>query len=137
MCGIVGYIGENEAFPIILGVLLLVSILNILVPKEFYVSLFGKIPILDPIIGSFFGSILAGSPVTSYVIGGELLLQGISLITVTAFIVAWVTVGVIQIPAESIMLGKKFAIIRNLTAFVFAILVAIATVSILNLIGVT
>ena len=114
--------------------LLLVSMLNTLVAKEYYTNFFGKIPLIDPIIGAFFGSILAGSPVTSYVIGGELLVQGIGLVVVTAFLVAWVTVGVVQLPAESMMLGKKFAILRNVTAFIFSILVAVVTVFILNLI---
>jgi len=70
----------------------------------------------------------------SYIFAGELLKQGISLIAVTAFIVSWVTVGVIQIPAESAMLGKKFTLIRNISAFIFAIIVAIITVLILNII---
>ena len=70
----------------------------------------------------------------SYIFAGELLKQGISLIAVTAFIVSWVTVGIVQIPAESAILGKRFTLIRNLTAFIFAIIVAILTVLILNVI---
>ena len=91
------------------------------------------IPGLD-FIGSFIGSISAGNPITSYIFGGELLSQGISLLAVTAFIVAWVTVGFIQLPAESIILGRKFAILRNLSAFVLAIVVAVITVLILGVI---
>jgi len=80
------------------------------------------------------GSISAGTPIVSYILGGEMLKQGISLIAVTAFLVTWVTVGFIQIPAESIILGKRFAIWRNLSAFVLSIIVAFATVLILNLV---
>jgi len=53
-------------------------------------------------------------------------------LAVTAFLVAWVTVGLVQLPAEVMMLGKKFAIIRNITAFIFAIIVAIITIVILD-----
>ena len=74
------------------------------------------------------GSVLAGNPVTSYVLGGELLTQGVNLVAVTAFLVAWVTVGFVQLPAESMMLGKKFAISRNILSFIFSIIVAIITV---------
>jgi hypothetical protein len=70
----------------------------------------------------------------SYIIGGELLKQGISLIAVTAFIVAWVTVGFIQLPAESMILGKKFAFVRNILSFIFAIIVALITVVILGVV---
>ena len=123
-----------KALPIIIGVILLISLANALIPKSLYTTLFKGNYFLDPFIGSLIGSILAGNPVTSYVLGGELLTQGISLIAVTAFLVAWVTVGLVQLPAEAMLLGKKFAITRNLTAFIFAIIVAIVTVTIINLI---
>ncbi|MEJ2267866.1 MAG: hypothetical protein P8X70_02205, partial [Nanoarchaeota archaeon] len=79
------------------------------------------------------GSISAGSPITSYIIGGELLKRGTSLIPVTAFIVAWVTVGIIQIPIESKTLGKKFTILRNSLAFISAIIVALITTAIMKI----
>ena len=84
----------------------------------------------DSFIGSAIGSISAGTPITSYIFGGELLKQGVGLIAVTAFLVAWVTVGFVQLPAESMILGKRFAFIRNLTAFVLAIIAALITVAI-------
>ncbi|GAH89897.1 unnamed protein product [marine sediment metagenome] len=79
------------------------------------------------------GSVLAGNPLTSYVLGGELLKQGMSLVAVTSFLVAWVTVGLVQLPAEAIMLGKKFAILRNIFSFAFSMLVAMTTVFVLGL----
>ena len=121
-----------KSLPILLGVILLISLANAVIPKTVYASFFRGNPIFDSFIGSAIGSILAGTPITSYIIGGELLNQGISLLAVTAFLVAWVTVGLVQLPAESMLLGKKFAIIRNITAFVFAIIVAIITIAILG-----
>jgi len=123
-----------RSLPLILGTILLVSLILALIPKTFYLKIFAQNNFLDPFIGSFIGSISAGNPLVSYIIGGELLKQGVSLLAVLAFIVAWVTVGIIQLPAESFMLGKKFAIIRNISAFILAILVAFITVLILSLI---
>lgn len=123
-----------RSFPILMGVILLVSLANTLIPKAAYTVLFSRVPLLDSFIGSALGSILAGNPVTSYILGGEMLQQGVSLVAVTAFLVAWVTVGMVQLPAESMLLGKRFAITRNATAFVLALVVAIATVAILGLI---
>jgi uncharacterized membrane protein YraQ (UPF0718 family) len=122
-----------KALPVLIGVILLVSLADALIPKSIYASLFSKNIFLDSVIGSGLGSILAGNPITSYILGGEFLRQGISLIAVTAFIVAWVTVGIVQLPAEMMLLGKKFALARNLTAFVFAIIVALITVGVLGL----
>jgi len=127
-------IGLWKAIPMILGTVLLVSLIATLVPNSLYTTVFSKNILLDSFIGSAIGSISAGNPVTSYIIGGEMLNQGINLIVVTAFLVAWVTVGIIQFPAESISMGKKFALLRNLSSFILAILVAIITVFILGVI---
>jgi hypothetical protein len=43
-----------------------------------------------------------------------------------------VTVGFVQLPAESMILGKRFALLRNLFSFVLAIIVAVITVAILG-----
>ena len=122
--------GLFKMLPVLVGVILLVSLANVLIPKTAYKAVFRNNPLLDPLIGSTIGSILAGNPLTSYIIGGELLKQGVSLLAVTAFLVAWVTVGLVQLPAESILLGKRFAITRNIVSFIFAIIVAIVTVAI-------
>ena len=121
-----------NTFPVLLGAILLISLVNAIIPKSSFALLFKGHLIIDSLIGNILGSILAGNPITSYIIGGELLNQGISLVAVTAFIVSWVTVGLVQLPAESILLGKKFAITRNTTAFIFSIVVAILTVVVMN-----
>ena len=89
---------------------------------------------LDVLIGTTIGSLSAGNPATSYILGGELLKQGISLLAVTSFLVAWVTVGLVQLPAESMILGKKFAITRNILSFIFTIIVSLITIFIYNII---
>lgn len=122
-----------NSFPILVGVILLVSLTKVLMFESGFMYLFRDNYLTDSVIGSALGSILAGNAVTSYIIGGELLIQGVSLLAVTAFIVAWVTVGIVQLPAESMLLGKKFAIIRNVTAFVFSIIVAVLTIMVVSL----
>ena len=124
--------GIWNAVPMIIGIVLLVGLTDVLIPKSLYTKVFTN-SVFDPLIGSAFGSILAGSPIRSYILGGEFLAQGVSLVAVTAFIVAWVTVGIVTLPAEIVMLGKKFAIARNVMSFIFAIIVAIITIGVLNL----
>ena len=109
--------------PLMLGIILLISLVLAVIPPEMISALFSGGP-SDSLIGAAVGSIAGGSPVASYVIGGELLSAGVSLLAVTAFLVAWVTVGLIQLPVEMDLLGRRFAIIRNALSFVFAILVA-------------
>ncbi len=125
--------GFSKNIPLIAGVLLLLGLIKNYITKEIITKIFvGKI-FQDSLVGSIIGSISAGNPITSYIIGGELLNQGISLFAVTAFIVAWVTVGLVQFPAEAETLGKKFSAIRNISSFVLSMVVALITVILYNL----
>lgn len=120
--------------PIFLGVVLLIGLLNTFVSRNFLAALFSGNVVLDTFLGAFFGSILAGNPINSYVIGGELLQYGISLFTVTALIITWVTVGLVQLPVEIAALGRRFALLRNGICFILSIPIAIITVFIVNLV---
>lgn len=120
--------------PILIGVVLLMGLFNAFVSKEALASVFSGNAALDALWGACFGSILAGNPINGYIIGAGLQAQGVSMFAVTSLIVAWVTVGVVQIPAEAAALGTRFALVRNIVCFVSAIAVAIATVMILNLV---
>lgn len=124
----------RNTIPILIGVLLLISIFITAIPQEFFSGFFTGNVFFDSLGGALFGSIAAGNPINSYIIGGELLKQGISLFAITAFILAWVTVGVVQFPAESLMLGKRFAAVRNLVSFGLCIVIALLTVLTLGLV---
>lgn len=124
--------GLTNMVPIVVGVVLLVGLVKTAVPEGFYTGLFQENIFLDSLIGATVGSFLTGNAATSYIIGGELMEKGIKLLPVTGFLVSWVTVGIVQMPAESV-LGKKFAIIRNVTSFVLAVVVAGVTVFLLGL----
>jgi predicted Fe-Mo cluster-binding NifX family protein len=114
--------------PVFVGVVLLIGLFNALISKDLLSSLFSGNALLDTLFGTGLGSILAGNPLNSYVIGGELLEQGVSLYAVTAFIAAWVTIGLVQLPAEMAALGNKFALIRNALSMVLCIAISILTV---------
>lgn len=122
----------GNLLPIFASVILLIGLFNSFVSRELLSSFFSGNPILDTLYGAVFGSMLAGNPINSYVIGGELLKNGVGLYAVTSFIVAWVTVGLIQLPVEMAALGKKFALARNAVSFIAAIAIAIVTVFVLN-----
>jgi hypothetical protein len=122
----------KRSLPILLGILMLLSLASATIPKRLYSTIFTGNQIVDPLIGASMGSIAGGNPLTSYIIGGELRVQGISMLAITAFIVAWVTVGLIQLPAEALMLGKRFALVRNGISFVTAVIIAVLTALILG-----
>lgn len=119
------------SLPIIIGVLLLISLLNEIFGGE-YAKIFTGNYFLDPFLGAVLGSVSFGIPITSYVAGGELLKEGVSLLAVTAFVLAWTTVGIAMLPIEIESLGKKFALVRNSLNFVSAIVIAVLTIATLK-----
>ena len=123
-----------KTLPILTGAVLLISLASAISPKSVFSHLLNRNLFLDPVLSALLGSISAGNPITSYVLGGEFLKMGISLVAVTSFLVTWVTVGLVQLPAEIFMFGKKFAITRNILSFVFAIIIAIIVTIILKVI---
>ncbi len=118
----------GNLLPILVGVVLLLGLFNTFISKELLLSIFSGNMLPDILWGTGFGSILAGNPINSYVIGGELLRYGVNLFAVTAFITAWVTIGLVQLPAEIAALGKKFALIRNTLSIFLCIAISILTV---------
>lgn len=113
--------------PLLLGVIGLVGLFQVLVTPKMLASLFQGNPLTDTLIGTLTGAAAAGNPVVSYLLGGELLAQGISLYAVSAFILSWVTLGFIQLPAEIEVFGGRFTLYRNILAFVFTMLIAVLT----------
>lgn len=113
--------------PLLLGVIGMVGLFQVLVTPKMLSALFRDNPLIDTMIGTLTGAAAAGNPMVSYVIGGELLEHGISLHAVSAFILAWVTLGFIQLPAEVEIFGGRFTLYRNILAFAFTIIIAILT----------
>ena len=124
-----------NVLPVIIGMLLLTSLAVTQIPKEISASLFGNGEILDSLFAATIGSIAAGHPLASYILGGELLSTGASLIPVTALLITWVTVGIAQFPAEALMLGTRFAVYRNIISFIAAIVLSFLLVYTLRLLG--
>ena len=114
--------------PIFIGIILCIGLFTAFISEELLSSIFSGNPAADTLLGAGLGSIFTGNPINSYIIGGELLKYGVSLMAVTAFITAWVTVGIVQLPAEIAALGKEFALARNAVSFVMSLAIAILTV---------
>ncbi len=124
-----------QALPMIVGIMLLLGLFQSYVSQEHLAALFSGNPFTDTLTASLIGSISGGQVINSYIIGGELLDKGISLFAVTAFLLSWVTVGIIQLPLEISMLGKGFAIFRNLSGIILAAFMSLIVVYTLQVIA--
>ncbi len=123
-----------KLLPVLLAVLLIAAMIVQLIPQIMHSGLFGHSRTLDTLLAAVIGSVSTAQPIVSYVFGGELLKAGVHLMAVTALVVTWVTVGIVPLPAEAAALGTRFALWRNFWAFIAALLVAVMSVELLNVI---
>lgn len=118
----------GNILPMLAAVILTMGLFQTYITEDMLKSIFSGNTLSDTLIGTLVGGVSAGNPVVSYILGGELLSSGISLYAVTAFILSWVSLGVIQLPLEWQLFGKRFTVVRNVLSFVGAIVVTFLTV---------
>jgi uncharacterized membrane protein YraQ (UPF0718 family) len=122
------FISLAKITPMILAVIGLVGLFEAYVTPKMLQSLFNGSLIHDELIGIVAGAVSIGQPFLSYIIGGELLKDGVSYYAVTAFILSFVTLGVIQLPLQIEIFGKRFTTIVNVLSLIFSVIVSVATV---------
>ncbi len=112
--------------PTLIAILTLVAMIDVFVPKETIVSLIGSSKgILSILLSTTIGSILMGPVATSYPLGMILLKKGASVSSVASFLFAWVMVGIVTLPFEISVFGKKFALVRNVASFLGAMILGL------------
>ena len=119
--------------PMLIAVIFLTGLFEVFITPEMLSSLFTGHAFYDSLIGTISGAVSVGQPFVSYLIGGELLDNGLSYYAVTAFVLSWVTLGIVQLPYEYSLFGGQFTLARNLLAFIFALLISFVTVQSLQL----
>ncbi|MBN2795927.1 MAG: hypothetical protein JXR88_11015 [Clostridia bacterium] len=122
-----------NTLPMMIGIILLLGLVKEYITFDRIGDAFTQNAFLDTGIGALLGSIFAGNSMNSYIIARELQTIGISLFAITAFLVSWVTVGILQAPLEADIFGKRFAILRNIYSGLLSMAVAFVTVAIWRL----
>ena len=112
--------------PMLLATIGLIGLFKTYITPEMLRTLFNGTALHDMLMGVGFGGVSVGQPFLSYIIGGELLDEGASFYGVTAFILSFVTLGVVQLPMEFSIFGFRFALVRNLLSLIFAFLLSVA-----------
>ena len=122
----------KELIPMLFWILLLISMLKELSLFS-YLSNYLDNNFISIIIADIFGSISAWSTINSYIIANSFWSINENTLIITAFLISWITVWFIQIPAEIYFFGKKFTIIRNIISFIFAIIWAYIIYFLMNI----
>jgi len=122
----------KDIIPMLLGIIILIAMLKqarIFDTMTHYIN----DDFFWVILADIFWSISVGNTINSYIIANSFWSINDYILVITAFLIAWVSVWIIQLPAESYFFGKKFAIIRNLLSFIFAIIGAYLVYFLYNL----
>ena len=107
--------------PLLLAVFALVGLFREFLPPELIENLFGaEHRFLSLVTGGMLGAVSIGPPLASYPIAGTLLAEGAWPPAVAAFILAWISVGVVTLPFEAKIFGWRFALVRNSVTLVAA-----------------
>jgi len=113
-----------KILPMFVAIVWLVGIFQVFVTPKMLSHFFDGSYFHDTITSLISGSITIGQVILSCIVGFALLKKGVTLFAVTVFFLTFTTIGMIQIPLEMELLGKRFTIIQNFMAIVFIVIVS-------------
>ncbi len=109
-----GGISLSNLLPLLLSIFALVGLFQEFLPPEMIESLLGQGNRgTSLLLGGLIGAVSIGPPLASYPIAGSLLSNGAWPPAVAAFIMSWISVGVVTLPFEAKIFSWRFALIRN------------------------
>lgn len=116
----------GKVLPTLLAVFGLIGLFEVYMPPSLIERWMGSSSgIGSLLIGTAAGSIAAGSPAAAYPAAGLLLHDGAWIGAVAAFLTAWVLVGVVTLPFEAKEFGWRFALLRNGSALLLAVVIGL------------
>lgn len=112
-----------KLLPLLVAVFGLVGLFQEFLPPELVTQWLGESSgVLGLLIGASAGAIAIGPPLAAYPLAGSLLEAGAWPPAIAAFIVSWISVGIITLPFEAQTFGSRFALLRNGISFLAAML---------------
>lgn len=116
----------SKILPGYLKILMILSVV-LLVPNELIARYLGESSsYLGILIGGLFGSITMMPGFIAYPLAGVFLDLGVSYMVIASFVTTLMMVGVATYPVEKQYFGKRSTIIRNVTAFGIAMIIALS-----------
>ena len=112
--------------PLLLAIFALIGLFQEFVPPQMIHTWLGsENHLLSLLNGGLIGAVAIGPPVAAFPIAGSFIATGAWPPAAAAFIVSWVSVGVVTLPVEAHVFGWRFALWRNLITFLAALLIGL------------
>ena len=113
----------RRLLPLLVAIFGLVGLFQEFLPPDLVSAwLGGSNRLLALLLGASAGAISIGPPLAAYPLAGSLLAAGAWPPAIAAFILSWVSVGIITLPFEAQTFGVRFALLRNGISFAAAML---------------
>ena len=108
--------------------LIFVSVLLHLFPEDLVVRYLGNgTKFIGTLFASIIGSITLMPGFIAFPLAGILRQQGVSYMVLSAFTTTLMSVGIITFPIEKEYFGIKVTLIRNISSYIIALIVALIT----------
>ncbi len=115
----------GKTAPSLLTVLGIVGLtLGILTPEKISSLVGSEAGILATLTAALIGAVTLIPSIVAFPLAGSLLRSGATVMTISAFVTTLVMVGAVTFPMEMKVLGKKFALLRNILGLLSALLIA-------------
>lgn len=112
--------------PMLIVIIVLIGLIFGFIPPELIESYLGSNDsILQVVAAAIFGAITLIPSLVALPLAGSLVEAGASYTPIAAFITTLTMVGIVTLPIELKELGKKITILRNVFAFIFAIVISL------------
>ncbi len=113
-------------FPLLLAIFGLIGLFQVFLPPELIEEWLGASSgVGSLVIGGLLGAVAIGPPVAAFPLADSLLEAGAWPPAAAAFVVSWISVGIVTLPFEAEVFGLRFAVSRNLIAFIAALLIGL------------
>ena len=110
--------------PSILSVILLIGIMYGLFSDKIALFFGQENGIIGFLTIALLGSVIHIPSLLAFPLAGSFLSEGASISSVAAFITTLTMIGIVTLPLEIKIMGKKFAIYRNSISFIIALIIA-------------
>jgi uncharacterized membrane protein YraQ (UPF0718 family) len=116
----------RKLIPLLIAVFGLVGLFQVFLPPERVEQFLGAgNGWMSLFLGGALGAVSIGPPLAAYPLAGSMLDAGAWPPAVAAFVVSWISVGIITLPFEASVFSVRYALLRNSIGFIVALLIGL------------
>ena len=120
------FMGKGMALSIFSVIFAIGLILALFPPEQIAQIIGGQNVYVATILAAAFGTVTLIPAFIAFPLIGTLSTAGVGIMPAVAFLTTLTMVGVATFPLEKREFGVKFAVVRNILSFVFAVIIALA-----------